>query len=278
MTAKSTSKPKDRLDVRLSDENFVVWLPRDADYFIENWKSWERGDSEQKLFEFITDESGGKDVFFDIGAWIGAVSLLASRKFRQVFCFEADPVSVGDLTQNLAMNKITNVTLVPKFVGKTPGVQKLYSIHSGNNSGSSMFHTDGMTSWDIPVVVLGDFIAETLSADEKLVLKMDIEGAEYGILPGLAPLFASGRVRKMCLSLHPTLLAKSVSGQSLIQKLKRRGLLLKNTFAALWATRHFTRKLDANGVLVTPFDILWEILTKGSSSEQRRELYLFDPM
>lgn len=263
------------LEVTLGDERFVVSIARDWAFFIENWKGWETGDLERELFSFVSGNGRSDHVFLDVGAWIGCVTLLAARKFSRVYAFEADPVSVEDLRENIRLNQLDNVVVVPKFVADSGGSRTLYSMHSGNNSGSSMFHVDGKTSWEVESIRLDEFITGNIDEGAPIVLKMDIEGAEYAVLPTLARMFEGARIDQFCLSLHPFLLARKFRGNDLLTKLKRRFSLTLNTVRMLWLLRRFRRAVDANGRPFRRMSMLSDIVLKGQQRSAHRELYLY---
>lgn len=262
------------IEVVLGPHTFRVALPRDHDYFEENWRSWEATDTEAKSIAFASKVRPDM-VFIDVGAWIGCMTLAAARNSKRVFAFEADPVSVQDLQRNIELNELTKVQVLPKLVSDTEGTGKLSSTASGNNSGSSMLIEDGKTSWTIEMIRLDKFIEEHARGDQ-LAIKMDIEGAEYRVLPTIRPFIASRIIREMCLSLHPHLISGQLSGNGIGAKLKRRIGLLCATWTALSAIRGFNHIENAMGKKVTRMGLMLEIAISGRQSGDNRELFLSD--
>lgn len=264
----------DIIDVTLADEPFKADVTRDPSYFTENWRAWESGDTEQELYSFIARHADPKGVFLDVGSWQGSAALLASRKYRKVFAFEADPTSVEALQDNIRVNNADNITIVPKFVGDRKGTQSFYSMDHGNNAGSSAFHTEGKTRWEVETVRLDEFIADVGCSGDPIYLKIDIEGAEYMMLDALRKTLQKFDVRCICLSLHPFLLAKQVKGQSLYSKLRRRALVVSRTLRILSIVRSYRNVADADGHPITRRRLVWSAIRKGRHEVRESEIYL----
>lgn len=149
-----------------------------------------------------------RDVLVDIGAWIGPTVLYAAAKGAQVHAFEPDPVAFKWLVASIAANQgfESRVTLYNAALSDSVGSIPLYTrSNSGDpklgNSESSFF-SDGRAP---------EATAQTLRADEMLsrnplnsarLIKIDIEGAEYIVIPNIRPILES-RKPTVYLSLHP---------------------------------------------------------------------------
>lgn len=262
------------IDVKLADEAFKADVSRDVDYFTDNWRAWESGDTEQQLYSFISAHADPNGVFLDIGSWQGSAALLASRKYGRVFAFEADPTSAEALRDNIEINQADNIAIVQKFVGDQKGTQAFYSMDFGNNAGSSAFHTEGKTRWEVETVRIDEFIAEEGLASAPIYLKIDIEGAEYLSIDALRKTVEKFDVRCICLSLHPFLLAKQVKGQGLINKIRRRALVLSRTLRILGAVRKYDTIADAGGRPASRSRLIWDIIRTGRHRVTDAEIYL----
>jgi FkbM family methyltransferase len=260
--------------VRLMEKDFRVSIPRDHDYFDDYWNGYAQGTEEASMFRFLEELNPAGCVFLDVGAWIGSVSLAASTRFANVYAFEADPISAKDLARNLELNDLTSVRIVPKLVSTRSGAAKLYSMYSGNNSGSSVFHKDGKTAFDVKSISMQDFVEKEVGNDKHLAIKMDIEGSEYSVIPSMKRLLKSGRVIGLCLSLHPTLLSKKFPGNSVPAKIVRRLALTFHTLRVIRCLGELKPLYNAKGVPITFSKILSDIILHGRQSEDNRELYL----
>ena len=153
---------------------------------------------ERPLVEWLKRVLKSDDVFWDVGANIGAISLVAARLCRQVVAFEPDPRSLERLRQNVHANGLTSVEIVAGALGVDEGMATLYQA-SGSNT--------GMTSL-VPgrAEVIGEQHVQVFRADDLItrrpdlaptVMKLDVEGAEHLVLGGAAGLLRSRRLRAL---------------------------------------------------------------------------------
>jgi len=89
---------------------------------------------ERTVREFLKEALRPGDVFFDVGAWIGAYTLLAAKLVEPrgwVYSFEPDPVARRMLEKALAANRISNVTVLPYAVTGREGSAWLEALELG---------------------------------------------------------------------------------------------------------------------------------------------------
>ena len=264
----------DTIDVEIAGEAFKVDVSRNVEYFTNNWRAVESGEDEPQLYAFISEHADPDGIFFDVGSFQGSAALLASRKYAVVFAFEADPVSAEALRDNIAANEADNITVVQKFFGDEKGTQAFYSIDYGNNSGSSAFHTEGKTRWDVETIRIDEFILEEGLETAPIYMKIDIEGAEYLSIDALRKTIEKYDVRCVCLSLHPMLLANQIKGQSIVAKIRRRILVLSRTLRLLAAFGKFDTLVDAQGKRASRSRLVRDIITTGRHRVSDSEVYL----
>jgi FkbM family methyltransferase len=119
------------------------------------------------------------DIFFDLGAFIGAFTLLASRLVApegRVVAFEPDPGPRATLERNLSVNRATNVTIAPYVVGDREGTVR-FSMR-----GDSASHVSDAGEVEARQVTLDGYCAEL--GVRPTIMKVDIEGAEGKALGG----------------------------------------------------------------------------------------------
>jgi len=151
---------------------------------------------ERPLVEWLKRTLRPDDVFWDVGANIGAISLVAAGLCRRVVAFEPDPRSLRRLRRNIDANRFTNVEIVAGALGVEPGVATLYQAADSNSGMTSLVPGRGPIVGEHAVQVLrtDDFIAEHPEL-APTVMKVDVEGAEHLVLGGASGLLRSGRLR-----------------------------------------------------------------------------------
>ncbi len=140
-------------------------------------------------------------IVIDIGAGIGDVSLLASRAGASVAAFEPFPGSFALLREN-ARREGTSVRVFECAVAETTGTIALDAglgdpvyVRSREAGGGL-----GATTIEAPALSLADAL-DRCGADRVDLLKLDCEGAEYGILGG-AGAEVLARVDRIVLEYH----------------------------------------------------------------------------
>lgn len=115
----------------------------------------------------------------DIGANIGAYTIFASQTADRVIAVEPVPTNVAQLRSNLARNSITNVEIEEAAVSAAGDEQTIW-VNRNNAGACSAYGATGT-----PIV------SRALRFDDLLrahgitvvdVVKIDIEGMEYGLL------------------------------------------------------------------------------------------------
>ena len=148
---------------------------------------------------------------WDIGAHVGGLALYASRKCRRVVCFEPDSYLLPDLHWNLARNGAKNVTVVGVAMAAKTGFIKMGAF-SGDNTELGMAVTSSRPSPSAETMIAPALGLETwgewLRTEPPDLVKMDIEGGEFELLPAMADWFSQNRP-KFLFSLHATQLYRS---------------------------------------------------------------------
>ncbi|OGJ15965.1 MAG: hypothetical protein A2632_01290 [Candidatus Pacebacteria bacterium RIFCSPHIGHO2_01_FULL_46_16] len=145
---------------------------------------------------FIQSVVKKKWTFFDVGANIGAISLLAASQMStgKVYAFEPTPMLISKFNQNVLLNKFENkITLVVSAVANKVGV-----IEFTCESESEVNHITGNSgsrskSTLVPTVTL-DAFANKKKISHIDFLKIDVEGAELLVFQGAKKLLEEGRI------------------------------------------------------------------------------------
>lgn len=115
----------------------------------------------------------------DIGANVGAFTVMAANQVKQGKIIAVEPVSGNFqmLSQNIAMNGMKNVSLIQKAVGGQEGEMEIFS----SGSQSSLYWGEGLKKEKVQLTTLAKVLDEH-GIDKVDLLKMDCEGAEFDIL------------------------------------------------------------------------------------------------
>jgi FkbM family methyltransferase len=195
----------------------------DGERYGDFWSLLADGMFEPATVDVIRDWAGSGRLLVDVGAWIGPFTLLAAAHGADVVAVEPDPVAAGVLRRNLAAN--------PEMVGRVivdetawsgaDGRARLTSsvglgnarsaLATGHGHGMPSRHTSaGAPASAVDVVTrnasaafvraLADGRAGVGSAGDVL-LKIDIEGGEFAVVPVLGEVLARHRPL-LLLSIH----------------------------------------------------------------------------
>ncbi|MCL4396536.1 MAG: FkbM family methyltransferase [Chloroflexi bacterium] len=137
----------------------------------------------------------------DIGAGLGDFAVSAARDHPRahVAAYEPFPDSFALLQENLQLNRIDNVRALPLAVSGESGSLRLRAVSGEAVQQSTVVGADG-DGVQVESVTL-DQVIGNLQASRCDYLKMDCEGAEYGILFHTSPATLS-RIRHVCLEYH----------------------------------------------------------------------------
>jgi len=177
------------------------------------WRKVAAGEWEAGTLAFFARALGsrGDAVCVDVGAWVGPTALFAAPRCAQVFAVEPDPAAYERLLANLRMNAIANITPCHAAIAAVDGRAHLANHrHFGNSMTRAQTAGDGdpgdrsgatATVLSLrPATFIDHFDLARID-----LLKIDIEGGEFDLLPELLAL--PMRLRPVVhLSLHAPLL------------------------------------------------------------------------
>jgi FkbM family methyltransferase len=125
------------------------------------------------------------DLLVDIGANIGYYTCLALKKGKPVIAFEPQQQNLQCLFQNLLSNGwCDNVEVFPLALSANAGLLTLWG--ASGPSASLVRNWAGYSprhSQIVPVSTLDNIVAGRFS-EKKILIKIDVEGAEYQVLRG----------------------------------------------------------------------------------------------
>ena len=204
---------------------------RNRSFFVEVtdklwfWEELESGKWESDTFDVFDRHLDEKTVFLDVGGWIGSTFLYASQLVKQSIVFEPDEVAFKELSANLAQNKTASwhahTETIQAAIAPESGSVSIGFRHESGDSMSSVLLGNSKGSTEVKSVNLSDFIAERKLSNEKLFIKMDVEGFEYEILPALSDTIQSLKNASFLISLHPQFLLEQLHAENPSGKLKK---------------------------------------------------------
>ena len=204
---------------------------------------------EPHTFTIIDKYLSRQTAFFDLGAWIGPITLYAAHWAKRVFAFEPDPVAFSELSSNIELNPhLNNIVICNYFVGSQPGKIKMGNTSIPGNSRSSIFYSNQKENWTVTSVNLVHYIKSN-NIKPPYFLKIDIEGAEFEVMESLKTVFKYENTI-LYLSLHPQLLVSAIPGRSLVAKIRRRIFLLSTYLRLILTMRYLHYKCDINGKII----------------------------
>ena len=184
--------------VRVRGERFVG-DPRFRVY----WKIIKNEKANSGLLDILDSRLRTDDIMWDIGGHVGQVALYASRKCRHVLCFEPDPVALESLYWHIDRNKVKNITVINSALMERTGFVEMGSFWDSEGLGQSVTSSrpaPGTNIVKVPGLGPGAW-GEWLRGAPPSLIKMDIEGGEFDLLPAMGEWLRENRP-KLLLSFH----------------------------------------------------------------------------
>jgi FkbM family methyltransferase len=150
---------------------------------------------EPRVREKLRQHARPGAMVLDIGANIGYYTVQAATlvgPHGRVFAFEPQPSMRQELAANLALNQLSNVTVIPYALSDRAETVRFCVPTAGNESMGSL-HSNPRFEADCEIEVETRCLDDVLkSVDCPLVdlVKLDAEGAELPIVKGAARLFS----------------------------------------------------------------------------------------
>jgi FkbM family methyltransferase len=162
---------------------------------------------ENNVISFIETNLRSGQVFFDVGAWIGVYSLLASQLVGEegkVHAFEPDHVAREWLIRNLDANKVSNVRVMPFAVSNRTG-RKLMDCRPWSSSSRVLDESPSGKTVNAEATTLDEFSASIGRFPD--MIKIDVEGHEIEVAEG-GPQTVGRPETTVILELHSELLRR----------------------------------------------------------------------
>lgn len=128
-------------------------------------------------------------IFFDIGAYHGIYSVVAAARLEgqgSVFAFEPSPPENNRLRLHLKMNGLKSVTLEALALSGSESRQLFFQVLSGDKTRGGLQKPDTLDP--VTEVSIQTTTLDAYAAHKRLnrvdLIKLDVEGAERGVLAG----------------------------------------------------------------------------------------------
>jgi FkbM family methyltransferase len=153
-------------------------------------------------------------VYYDVGSNVGQflipVAKIVGERGRAVG-FEPHPVNHERLIRNVALNGLMNVQVFQVALGDRRGEIHIY----GARGTATVVPRAAVSPQNLPAATVQLMRGDDLRADSALpvpkAVKIDVEGAEFGVLSGLKKTLSSSLCELLCLEIHPRFLPPEVT-------------------------------------------------------------------
>lgn len=134
---------------------------------------------EENVYEVNSGRFAVDGVTVDIGANIGAFSILAASHGSKVYAVEPEPHNLEAMKNNITLSGMDHlITAVPYGISDFKGTAVIH-----DSGGGSSIKDDGAFGAEIEIMTL-DNLFELYHIDSVNVLKIDVEGSESEIILG----------------------------------------------------------------------------------------------
>ena len=158
---------------------FELHPPQFIDRYI-----YAEGAFERRFLEFLDSFLPQRGVMLDVGANIGNHALYMARSFREVHCFDPNPMAVAKLRRNVELNHAANITIHEVGLG-SEDCELPFFVEPGTNLGASHFVAEaGEGTISLPIRAGDAYLASKQIRNVDFV-KIDVEGGELEVLRGL---------------------------------------------------------------------------------------------
>jgi FkbM family methyltransferase len=166
-----------------------------------------------KTVEILNQLEEG-DLFLDVGANIGFFGLIAAKKVGKtglVVCFEPSAREFVRLIENIELNGAKNTIFFNTALCDRVGVSRFLTAksHTGLNFLAET-NSDANFVESLVPTIKGDLVLEPFLAqiDGKVIVKIDVEGAEYQVICGMQQFLSHPKVKSVVVEITPKFLAR----------------------------------------------------------------------
>lgn len=146
--------------------------------------------------QFLRSHIHPNTVLLDIGANIGAYSIMMLDVCSKIYAFEPHPVTFEQLKKNNGLNG-NKINLVNKGLGDREALLPFTNIQSEINHIIKEPADKKAGDIDVQITTLDNFASQYLNKADRYIIKIDVEGFEDEVLEGGADFFANYTIDAM---------------------------------------------------------------------------------
>ena len=206
-------------------------------YGIDFWNKLNSNRYEPDTIKFLENRVGKDTILLDIGAANGAMTLFAASRGSQVVSYEPEEKIFSALASNLKLNPDVRELVELKKAGVSIKNETIrFGRGEDRNILSDIVIDDQNENREIIVEILSlsDELISLSRKGKKIIVKMDIEGAEWKILNDENTLEALQSVKAtMLVALHPGFYRKTLPNPFTTNSLLRNYRRIQNLFDSI---------------------------------------------
>lgn len=140
---------------------------------------------EPETVAWLEREIKDGDVLYDVGACIGAYSLVAGALGAAVYAFEPSAHNHRQLVRNIALNDLREIRALPFGLGSKDALRYINLSSADTGAASHVVSDFALNALGQPFVQYRlDALLETFTLRRPTLLKIDVDGGELGVLLG----------------------------------------------------------------------------------------------
>lgn len=168
---------------------------------------------EPEMIDWIEKNSEQGKVMFDIGANIGAYSLVAAKNDLQVYSFEPAYQNFYQLNNNITLNRMDQkINAFPVAFSTETKVEKFNYLEASIGTSKCFYNEENKYHLDDKIMIrkstmiysLDDFI-KIFKLPNPYMLKIDVDGAEFDILKGAKKTLLTNELQHLIIEIDDTL-------------------------------------------------------------------------
>lgn len=201
-----------------------------------------RGEYERDISMLLERHLTQGSTFLDLGANEGFFTVMASKLVGptgRVVAVEPQSRLGPVLLKNLTINECSNCTIVQAAVSDHSGEITIHLAPSTNTGSTSIFHPAKypVKKETVKCYALSDLL-DKLGTTKFDLVKVDIEGAEYKVFMAAEDVLRSGRLARIELEFHTSILQKQGHNEECLDRHMRDcGYVLESELPRVYAFR-----------------------------------------